>query len=171
MPRFVSDSRPTSAQHPLTEFYRQEFLKHQQCLQRQRPYFSESAINTPVFRFENLGAVAQHIKAGKLKALAVTGDKRPAALPDVPTAAEAGIADVVVYSWQPRRRPKDCPQTCGPNLKSEIAAAMNSPDVKKQFNDIGFDVLASNGAQFAEFLADETQRWRKVVEAGDITAE
>ena len=44
MPRFVSDSRPTSAQHPLTEFYRQEFLKHKQCLQRQRPYFSESAI-------------------------------------------------------------------------------------------------------------------------------
>ncbi len=44
MPRFVSDSRPTSAQHPLTEFYRQEFRKHQQCLQRQRPYFSESAI-------------------------------------------------------------------------------------------------------------------------------
>ena len=44
MPRFVTDSRPTSAQHPLTEFYRQEFLKHQQCLQRQRPYYSESAI-------------------------------------------------------------------------------------------------------------------------------
>jgi hypothetical protein len=44
MPRFVSDSRPTSAQRPLTEFYRQEFLKHQQCLQRQRPYYSESAI-------------------------------------------------------------------------------------------------------------------------------
>jgi len=44
MPRFVTDSRPTSAQHPLTEFYKQEFLKHQQCLQRQRPYYSESAI-------------------------------------------------------------------------------------------------------------------------------
>ena len=44
MPRFVPDSRPTSAQRPLTEFYRQEFLKHKQCLQRQRPYFSESAI-------------------------------------------------------------------------------------------------------------------------------
>ena len=44
MPRFVSDSRPTSAQHPLTEFYREEFKKHQQCLQRQRPYYSESAI-------------------------------------------------------------------------------------------------------------------------------
>ena len=44
MPRFVTDSRPTSAQQPLTEFYRQEFLKHKQCLQQQRPYYSESAI-------------------------------------------------------------------------------------------------------------------------------
>ena len=43
MPRFVTNSRPT-AQHPLTEFYREEFKKHQQCLQRQRPYYSESAI-------------------------------------------------------------------------------------------------------------------------------
>ena len=43
MPRFVTDSRPT-AQHPITEFYRQEFLKHKQCLQQQRPYYSESAI-------------------------------------------------------------------------------------------------------------------------------
>jgi hypothetical protein len=44
MPRFVSDSRPISAQHPLTEFYREEFLKHKRCLQQQRPYYSEGAI-------------------------------------------------------------------------------------------------------------------------------
>ena len=44
MPRFVTDSRPISAQHPLTEFYREEFLKHHRCLQQQRPYYSESAI-------------------------------------------------------------------------------------------------------------------------------
>ena len=44
MPRFVTDSRPISAQHPVTEFYRQEFLKHHRCLQQQRPYYSESAI-------------------------------------------------------------------------------------------------------------------------------
>ena len=56
--------------------------------------------------FQNLGAVAQHIKAGKLKALAVTGDKRAAALPDVPTAAEAGIPDLVVYSWQAAAAPR-----------------------------------------------------------------
>ncbi|HKT82186.1 MAG TPA: hypothetical protein VJP86_18280 [Vicinamibacterales bacterium] len=44
MPRFVSDSRPISAQHPLTEFYKQEFIKHHRCLQHHRPYYSESAI-------------------------------------------------------------------------------------------------------------------------------
>ena len=44
MPRFATDSRPISAPFPITEFYRQEFLKHHQCLQRQRPYYSESAI-------------------------------------------------------------------------------------------------------------------------------
>jgi len=44
MPRFVTDSRPISAQHPIIQFYREEFLKHQRCLQQQRPYYSESAI-------------------------------------------------------------------------------------------------------------------------------
>jgi hypothetical protein len=44
MPRFVTDSRPISAQHPLTEFYREEFVKHHRCLQQHRPYFSEGAI-------------------------------------------------------------------------------------------------------------------------------
>ena len=44
MPRFVTDSRPISAQHPITEFYREEFVKHHRCLQQHRPYFSEDAI-------------------------------------------------------------------------------------------------------------------------------
>ena len=44
MPRFVTESRPISAQHPVVEFYREEFVKHHRCLQRQRPYYSESAI-------------------------------------------------------------------------------------------------------------------------------
>jgi tripartite-type tricarboxylate transporter receptor subunit TctC len=121
--------------------------------------------------FQNLGAVAQHIKAGKLKALAVTGEKRAPALPDVPTAAEAGIPNLVVYSWQAAAAPKGLPADVRAKLESEIAATVSSPDVKKQFNDIGFDVVGSNGPQFREFLVGETQRWKKVVEAGNITAE
>jgi len=121
--------------------------------------------------FQNLGAVAQHIKAGKLKALAVTGDKRAAALPDVPTAAEAGIPDLVVYSWQAAAAPKGLTADVRTKLESEFAAAVNSPDVKKQFNDVGFDVVGTNGAQFVEFLASETQRWKKVIDAGNISAD
>jgi len=121
--------------------------------------------------FQNLGAVAQHIKAGKLKALAVTGDKRAAALPDVPTAAEAGIPDLVVYSWQAAAAPKGLTADVRTKLESEFAAAVNSPDVKKQFNDMGFDVVGTNGAQFLEFLASETQRWKKVIDGGNISVD
>lgn len=121
--------------------------------------------------FQNLGAVAQHIKAGKLKALAVTGDKRAAALPDVPTAAEAGIPDLVVYSWQAAAAPKGLTADVRTKLESEFAATVNSPDVKKQFNDMGFDVVGTNGAQFVEFLASETQRWKKVIDAGNISVD
>lgn len=121
--------------------------------------------------FQNLGAVAQHIKAGKLKALAVTGDKRAAALPDVPTAAEAGIPDLVVYSWQAAAAPKGLTADVRTKLESEFAAAVNSPDVKKQFNDVGFDVVGTNGAQFVQFLASETQRWKKVIDAGNISVD
>ena len=56
-------------------------------------------------------------------------------------------------------------------LENEIAAANNSPEATKSFNDIGFDVVACNGTQFADFLAAETQRRKKVIEAGNIVAE
>jgi tripartite-type tricarboxylate transporter receptor subunit TctC len=121
--------------------------------------------------FQNLGAVAQQIKAGKLKALAVTGEKRAAALPDVPTTAEAGVADLVVYSWQAAAAPKGLPADVRAKLESEIIAAANAPDVKKQFNDIGFDVVANTGAQFKDFLTAELARWKAVIQSGNISAE
>jgi tripartite-type tricarboxylate transporter receptor subunit TctC len=121
--------------------------------------------------FQNLGAVAQHIKAGKLKALAVTGDKRAPALPDVPTASEAGVPDLVVYSWQAAAAPKGLSPDVRAKLESEFAAAVNSPDVRKQFNEMGFDVVGDKGAQFTEFLVSETQRWKKVIETGNISVD
>ena len=121
--------------------------------------------------FQNLGAVAQQIKGGKLKALAVTSDKRADPLPDVPTIAEAGVADLVVYSWQAAAAPKGLPAEVRAKLETELNAAANAPDVKKQFTDLGFDVVATTGAQFADFLKAEVDRWKTVVETGKITVE
>ena len=121
--------------------------------------------------FQNLGAIAQQVKAGGLKALAVTSDKRTAALPDVPTMTEAGVNDLQVYSWQAAAAPKGLPAAVRAKLEAELAASANSPDIKAKFDAVGFDVVASNGEQFAKFLAGEIARWKSVIETGKITAE
>jgi tripartite-type tricarboxylate transporter receptor subunit TctC len=121
--------------------------------------------------FQNLGAVVQHIKSGQLKALAVTSDKRVDALPDVPTTAESGISDLVVYSWQAAAAPKGLPADVRRKLELGLQAAANAPDTKKKFIDLGFDVVASNGAEFGEFLKLEVARWKAVVDTGRISVE
>jgi tripartite-type tricarboxylate transporter receptor subunit TctC len=121
--------------------------------------------------FQNLGAISQQVKAGRLKALAVTSDSRVATLPDVRTMAEAGVNDLVVYSWQAAAAPKGLPAAVKARLESDLIASANSADIKDKFEAIGFDVVASNGPQFAAFLAGEIARWKSVVETGNITAE
>ena len=121
--------------------------------------------------FQNLGAIAQQVRAGKLKALAVTSATRAPALPDVPTLAEAGVKDLEVYSWQAAAAPKGLPPAIKAKLETDLIAAARSPEVKEQFEKIGFDVVATTGAQFDTFLAAEIARWKQVIETGKITAE
>ena len=121
--------------------------------------------------FQNLGAIAEQVRAGKLKALAITGDRRAAALPDVPTIAEAGVPDLEVYSWQAVAAPKGLPADVKAKLEAELIASVKAPDVKARFDQIGFDVVGNTSAQFAEFLAAEIARWKLVIETGKITAE
>lgn len=121
--------------------------------------------------FQNLGAIASHVRAGKLKALAVTSETRAPALPDVPTIGEAGVKDLVVYSWQAAAAPKGLPPAVKAKLEADLVQAAKSPDVKEQFEKIGFEVLASNGAEFDKFLAGEIARWKQVIDTGKITAE
>ncbi len=121
--------------------------------------------------FQNLGAIANHVRGGKLKALAVTADKRNAALPDVPTLAEAGVKEVEVYSWQAAAAPKGLPTAIRARLEKDIVAGLKSADTTAKFNDIGFDVVANTGKEFETFLAAETARWKTVIEVGKIKPE
>ncbi len=121
--------------------------------------------------FQNLGAIAQHVRAGKMKALAITSDKRNAALPDVPTMKEAGVDGLEVYSWQAAAAPKGLPPAIRKKLEEELAGSAKSDDVKAKFEAVGFDVVASNGAEFEKFLAEELARWKSVIEKGNIKPE
>src|SRR5215475_336626 len=108
--------------------------------------------------FQNLGAISQQVKAGALKALAVTGDKRAAALPGVPTIAEAGVPNLEVYSWQAVAAPKGLAAEVKRKLEAELIASIHAPDITARFDQIGFDVVGNSSAEFAQFLAAEIAR-------------
>jgi len=120
--------------------------------------------------FQNLGAISEQVKAGKLKALAVTGEARAATLPGVPTMAEAGVPNLEVYSWQAVAAPRGLPADVRARLETELVASAQATDVKARFEQIGFDVVGSTGAEFEAFLTGEIARWREVIETGNITA-
>jgi len=121
--------------------------------------------------FQNVNAVIQHIRAGKLRAIAITSAKRSPLLPDVPTLAEAGVKNVEVYSWQAVLAPMGVPPDVKSKMHAALVAALNSPDIKQQFTDLGFEIVANTPAQFAAYEAQEYARWKKVIETGKITAD
>ena len=121
--------------------------------------------------FQNINVVVQHVAAGKLRALAVTGDKRSTLLPNVPTLAESGVKGADVYSWQAIAAPKGLPADVKKTLSTAIVAALNDPQVKPKLLELGFEVVASTPEQFAAMQAAEFARWKTVVETGKITAD
>jgi tripartite-type tricarboxylate transporter receptor subunit TctC len=118
--------------------------------------------------FQNLGSITQHVKAGKMKLLAVTGDKRDPSVPNVPTLTEAGVPGIEVYSWQAFVAPRGLPPQVKARLQPALIAAIKHPDVVKRFNEIGFEVVGNTPEEFNKFLADEIARWKQVVDAGGI---
>lgn len=121
--------------------------------------------------FQNVNAVLPHIKGGKLKALAVTGDQRSPVLPDVPTLAETGVKGVDVYSWQAVVAPKGLPADIAKKLHDGIVAALADPALKQQFGALGFEIVANTPAQFAAFQQRENARWKNLIQTRNITAD
>ena len=119
--------------------------------------------------FQNINSVLNHIRAGKLKALAVTGEKRASVLPDVPTLAEAGVKGVDVFSWQAVAAPKGLPKDVNDKLHGAIVKVLNDPEVRKNLTEQGFEVVGNSQEQFGTFLNQELARWKAVIETGKIT--
>jgi tripartite-type tricarboxylate transporter receptor subunit TctC len=121
--------------------------------------------------FQNLGAVLTHIKAGKLKALATTGDSRIPDLPNVPTIGETGIKDMVVYSWQGFAVPAATPADIVAKLSDALRKTLRDPAVTKTLNGLGFEVVASSPEEFTKFQQGEVKRWQDVISKANIKLE
>ncbi|HSI39074.1 MAG TPA: tripartite tricarboxylate transporter substrate binding protein [Xanthobacteraceae bacterium] len=121
--------------------------------------------------FQNLGAVANQIKAGKLKVLGVTAEARNPLLPETPTLREAGVPDLVVYSWQAAAAPKGLPADVRAKILAAINAGLKDPAVATKLKDLGFEVVANTPEQFTAFQAEEEARWRQVVQKGNIATQ
>lgn len=118
--------------------------------------------------FQNLGAIVPHIQEGRLKPILVTSEARSPLLPQVPTAAEAGLSDFVVYSWQGFGGPAGLPAPLLRRIHEVAVAALRSPQVAPRLTEAGFEVVAGTPEEFAAFQEGEIKRWRRVVRAGNI---
>ena len=121
--------------------------------------------------FMNINTGLTNIKAGKLRALAITSLKRSPLLPDVPTMDELGLKGVTVYSWQAFAAPKGLPADIKAKLHDALVAGLNDPTVKPKLLDLGFEIVGNTPEQFTAFQATEFARWKKVIEVGKITAD
>jgi len=141
------------------------------------PYRGGAACQTDLmgsqvdFSFQNLGAVTNYIRAGRMKALAVTATARHPQVSNVPTAGEAGFPDLVVTSWQAAAAPAKTPPAVVKRLNEATVRALRSPEIRERMNQIGFDVVAGTPEEFGAFMKAEVERWTKVVQRGGIQPE
>ncbi len=120
--------------------------------------------------FTELATSLGHVKAGKLRALAVTTAKRTEVLPDVPTLSET-IPGFEASQWVGLAAPKDTPREIIEKLNSEINAGIADPKIKSRFAELGATVLPGSPADFAKLIADETEKWGKVIREAKIKVE
>jgi tripartite-type tricarboxylate transporter receptor subunit TctC len=118
--------------------------------------------------FEMGYSALPNLRAGKLRALAVSSAKRVSLVPDVPTLEEEGVKGFESYNWQGVVVPAGTPAAIVARLNKELNAALNSPDIRKSIEDTGAQVEGGSPEQFAGLIRKETAIWAKVVEAARI---
>jgi tripartite-type tricarboxylate transporter receptor subunit TctC len=121
--------------------------------------------------FAIIPAVLPQVKAGKLKALAVTGLKRSASAPDVPSVAELGYPQLESLAWIGLLAPAGTPNEVISRLQGETVKAMRAADTREMLGKQGFDVVGSSPAEFAAWIRAEQAKWSKVIKASGAVAE
>jgi tripartite-type tricarboxylate transporter receptor subunit TctC len=117
--------------------------------------------------FDNLPSSIEYIKSGKLRALAVTTNTRSPALPEIPTIGES-VPSYDTSTWVGIGAPKKTPTEIVDRLNKEINAALSDPDMNARFADVGATTLPGSPVDFAKLIANETEKWGKVIRAANI---
>jgi tripartite-type tricarboxylate transporter receptor subunit TctC len=121
--------------------------------------------------FSNVADIGSQIKAGKVKPLAVTAQRRASLLPEVPTMAEAGLPGFVITSWFGLLAPAGTPAPVIARLNAETVKVLGRADVKATLGAQGLEVASSTPEQFAEHIKSEIARFTQIAKAAGIKAE
>ena len=121
--------------------------------------------------FDTVTPVLQHIKSGKLRALAVTTNKRSSALPDVPTLEEAGLKGFNIGTWFGVLAPVATPKELVSRLNAEMVKVIQSPDFRKRLAEIGAEPIGNSTDQMGQQIKGETEKFAKLVKDAKVTIE
>ena len=141
------------------------------------PYKGAVALNDVLagesvhFMFATIPSAIQFVKAGRLKAIAVTSTKRSAGVPDVPTIAESGIPGFDASSWFGLVGPAGLPAEIANKISADIARVLKQPEMRERFIAQGADPVGSSPAEFAAYMKAETEKWAKLVKASGAKAD
>jgi tripartite-type tricarboxylate transporter receptor subunit TctC len=121
--------------------------------------------------FADVGLIAPHLKAGKVKGLAVTGRERSSVLPELPTMIEAGLPNYQAGTWYGVLAPAGTPPAVVSRLNAELQKIVGSPDIKAQFAVQGIEPAGGTPEQFGALIRDDSARWGRLIKAANIKPE
>ena len=127
--------------------------------------------NQIALSFDTVTPVLQHIRSGKLRALAVTTAKRSSALPDVPTLDEAGLKGFDIGTWFGVLAPAATPKDIVARLNAEIVKAVQSPELRKRMDEIGAEPIGNSSEAMAQQIKDETAKFARLVKDAKVVIE
>ena len=123
------------------------------------------------FTFGSALGVLPHVRSGRMRAIAVTGDKRSPAVPELPTIAEAGLPGFSIILWYGLMAPGATPAELVARLNSEIVKAVSDPEIRNRLAGQGVDAAASTPAAFAELIASDLRKYADLIKRANVKAE